>query len=131
MFYKYNQLTQNLVSTSQDVSVGRVVTPQACLGTLRESPAVHYEYKPLIPTGPVREASSVVAGHGKYPVPNTPIYKNLMKLQTKFLENDGKLVWQKLPKDKPLYFLVLGMAVVGTLFSLQGLYTLASPPKNQ
>uniref|UniRef100_A0A0B6YRW6 Uncharacterized protein n=1 Tax=Arion vulgaris TaxID=1028688 RepID=A0A0B6YRW6_9EUPU len=132
MFYKFNTLTQNLVATTQDDAVGRPITPQAFATTVKESPGIHYEYKTLRPA-----PSSLESGEGlhheagKYQVPITKGYRQLMKLQTLFLSHDGKLVWQKVPADKALYFFAAGLAVVGAGVSLNVLKKLISPPKNE
>ncbi|RUS89140.1 hypothetical protein EGW08_003083 [Elysia chlorotica] len=130
MFYKFNNISQRLATATQELSMGRPVTAEAFSKTVKEDPKILYEFKPLQTK---RSASNAVSklGPGQYPVPNEPAYKKLMELQTKFTTDDGKLVWQKMPKDMPLYYLSVGLVVCGTLLSCYTLYKLASPPKNE
>ena len=47
-----------------------------------------------------------------------------------FQASDGKLVWQKLPMDKPVYGLAVTGVIVATVWSMSYLKFLATPPKN-
>ncbi|KAK3799201.1 hypothetical protein RRG08_054330 [Elysia crispata] len=112
--------------------MGRPVAVESFSRTVKEDPKIMYEFKPLQTESlrPSSNAASSKLGPGQYAVPNNNTYKKLMDLQTKFTTNDGKLVWQKMPKDMPLYYLSIGLVVFGTLLSFHALHKLASPPKN-
>lgn len=47
-----------------------------------------------------------------------------------FQISDGKLVWQKLPADKPLFFTAAALVLVATAWTAWSLKNFASPPKN-
>ncbi|XP_059164270.1 uncharacterized protein LOC131947164 [Physella acuta] len=69
-------------------------------------------------------------GPGNYAIPNTSAYKKFMERQALFLQDDGHLVWQKLPKDKPLFGTAAALVGVATAWTVYSLYVFASPPKN-
>ncbi|KAK0056077.1 hypothetical protein Bpfe_014478 [Biomphalaria pfeifferi] len=126
--------TQSISPASQDVAIGRPITPQAFSTNVTKTPEVFYDFKPLdVQALPTRQASTKVANlkPGQYPVPNSPGFKRLMDLQTLFCANDGKLVWQKLPKDMPLYYLTIAGVIAGVTWSLWNLKKFASPPSNK
>ncbi|XP_059175911.1 uncharacterized protein LOC131955705 [Physella acuta] len=131
IFYKFNSISQNLNAASQDVSTGQPITPQ--FFSEKQAPTqlskVFYDFKTDLQ--PTRAQSSVSnLRPGEYPVPSTKNYKTFMERQTKFLISDGKLVWQKLPVDKPLYFTAAALVLVATAWTAWSLKTFASPPKN-
>ncbi|GFR67832.1 hypothetical protein ElyMa_005593100 [Elysia marginata] len=131
MFYKFNSITQRISNATQDVSMGRPVGAESFSRTVKEEPKIMYTFKPVqTESRPASNAVSSKLGPGQYAVPNNKTYKKLMELQTKFTADDGKLVWQKMPKDMPLYYLAVGLVVCGTILSGWTFYKLASPPKN-
>ncbi|KAH9514835.1 hypothetical protein Btru_023756 [Bulinus truncatus] len=114
--------------------MGRPINPQAFSTSLPKTSEVFYDFKPIdSQVASFRQSSTKVANlkPGQYPVPNAPRFKRLMELQTKFCANDGKLVWQKLPKDMPLFYATAGFVVIGTVWSLIILKKLATPATNQ
>ncbi|GFO34661.1 hypothetical protein PoB_006116600 [Plakobranchus ocellatus] len=131
MFYKFNNVTQRLASATQDLAIGRPVSAESFSRTVKEEPKIVYDFKPA-QTESKRPASHAASrlGPGQYAVPNNKTYKRLMELQTKFTADDGKLVWQKMPKDMPLYYLTVGLVAFGTLLTGWTLAKLATPPKN-
>ncbi|XP_005089150.1 uncharacterized protein LOC101858075 [Aplysia californica] len=132
MFYKFNSITQNLTSASQDVSMGRPVSVQGLSSSIAETPKTFYDFKQsAVPKKAEARQMSQSAVSGKYPVPNNSAYKKLMALQTRFTAADGKLVWQKLPKDMPLYYLSVGLVSAGVLLTFYTLKQMATPPKNE
>merc|ERR1712154_107951 len=129
MFYKFNPVTQNVSPASNEAAVSKSVSVQG----LAEPTKIHTEYKTTsAPKAEVQvpKSSGVAPGGGKYPVPSDPRYKRFMDLQTRFLASDGKLVWQKLPRDKPIYGLTVAGVVVATVWSMSYLKFMATPPKN-
>ncbi|CAL1527505.1 unnamed protein product [Lymnaea stagnalis] len=134
IYYKFNGITQNLNAAPQDAAMGRPITPQAFSTSLVKAPDVFYDFKTEAKAlSATRRVSSQVADlkPGQYLVPNSPNYIKLMERQSLFSANDGKLVWQKLPKDLPMYYAIVGLVTAGVIWSVFCLKKFASPPKNQ
>lgn len=46
-------------------------------------------------------------------VPTIPSYKKVQRLQTLFLTDNGRMVWEKTGSDRALYSTSMGIIVVG------------------
>jgi len=55
-----------------------------------------------------------------------PKYHELRRI---FQTDDGKLTWQKLPMDMPLYYLAILMTTVLTAITLKNVYAMAYQPR--
>lgn len=62
-------------------------------------------------------------------VPNTARYRKIQELQNTFSCDDGRLVWQKLGRDKVLYLFTMGVMVCGFVPSLSTLWKMSFPKK--
>ncbi|KAL8608650.1 hypothetical protein ACOMHN_002879 [Nucella lapillus] len=60
-------------------------------------------------------------------VPNTPRYKKIQELQNLFSRDDGLMVWQKLGRDKMMYYTTIGLMVCGFVPSLGTIWKMSFP----
>lgn len=62
-------------------------------------------------------------------VPTIPSYKKVQELQTLFLKDDGKMVWQKTGMDRAVYnATIVGLVGAGS-FVVYKAYTMIYPKK--
>ncbi|XP_076463457.1 cytochrome c oxidase subunit 7A2-like, mitochondrial [Babylonia areolata] len=134
MFYKFNNIIGRLAPSTQ----AGAYSPQGLTPLAREPSVITFDSKK---TKPVQEpamtmsrpASSAPAAAGEPlgVVPTHPRYQRVVELQNVFLRDDGMMVWQKFPRDRAVYYVTIGLLVVGSAALAGQLYKWSFPRKTQ
>eukprot|EP00745_Piridium_sociabile_P006591 TRINITY_DN142428_c0_g1_i2.p1 TRINITY_DN142428_c0_g1~~TRINITY_DN142428_c0_g1_i2.p1 ORF type:complete len:144 (+),score=9.01 TRINITY_DN142428_c0_g1_i2:112-543(+) len=138
MFYKFNSLIGRIAPSTQ----AEAYSPQGLSPVTRGPSVIVFDTKAtqVAREAPVAARAATAAagarGAASTPttqglrlgvVPSTPRYRRIMEMQNAFLKEDGKLVWQKLGRDRMSYFATLTLMAVGTAFSISVLYRMSFP----
>ncbi|KAL8608649.1 hypothetical protein ACOMHN_002878 [Nucella lapillus] len=141
MFYKFDNIIGRIARSTQI----EAYTPQGLSPLKRGPPVIIFDSmttkiahepevtpRPVAASGTIPEASSAASLAEAYGVvPATPRYRRIMEIQNQFLKDDGKLVWQKLGRDRGSYYFTLGLVVVGTVLSFNILFQMSFPKKSE
>ncbi|XP_046545108.1 uncharacterized protein LOC124255283 [Haliotis rubra] len=146
MFYKYCGMTGALVPSSQLAAyqpqgvtpysgrISQILFDSSKTKAVSEPEAVYRGSAPArgVAPSPPQAASIPTTGSGSRGiVPASQDYSKIVALQNLMTKSDGKLVWQKLGRDRGMYIFTLGLTAIGTVMTGVLLYKLSFPTKPQ